>query len=245
MNNQTESRFRKFLLDSVSVIHFLQTEGNYKYTITIAVKGFNHLDELLMNIKKEFHDMIKEFSVSILIYSRIFKLTKILLGKNYELKFEKYSFDSKKAEIDEKDIKILTVLNQNANMTIVDIAKITGLSIDIIKYRLKRLPGINSFRIMIDMNKLGYYHYIILAKMNPITKEDESKIFAWCLQSRNVLYYNKRIGLFDFEIHIAIRDIKELNEVLNDFSNKFNESIDSYETLLNTDLLKLNYYPFK
>jgi len=239
-----ESRFISYVTRSSSVIHFLKTEGNYNYTITIAVKNFKGLDSLLMDVKNEFKGLIKDFSVSILIYSRVFKLTKILLGKSNELKFEKYSLDEKKVSIDDKDILILKVLNQNANISIIDIAAKTQLTVDIVKYRLKKLPAINSFRIMIDMNSLGYYHYILLVKMRPVTMKDESRIFQWCLQRKNVLYYNKRIGLFDFEINAAIRDIKELNGLVDDFKKEFNELIDSYQTLLNTELLKLNYFPF-
>jgi DNA-binding Lrp family transcriptional regulator len=162
------------------------------------------------------------------------------------LKFEKYSGEDKQVTIDEKDIKILKELSQTANLSIIELAKRTKLSVDVIKYRLKSLNQrlIGSYRIMLNLNKLGYYHYVIMLRVRQATKQDEEKLISWCSLKRSVIYCTKRIGYFDFEINVAIKNINELNQFLSELKTEFGEMIDSYDTIINSQLLKLDYAPF-
>ena len=80
--------------------------------------------------------------------------------------------------------------------------------------------------------------------MRQATKKDEENLLAWCASKENVLYSTKRIGYFDFEINAAITDINDLNDFLSEFKKKFPNIIDSYELIINSQLLKLNYVPF-
>jgi DNA-binding Lrp family transcriptional regulator len=46
-----------------------------------------------------------------------------------------------------------------------ELSRSTGLSIDIVKYRLKALGKeiISSYRAIVDINRLGYFHYVVIA----------------------------------------------------------------------------------
>ena len=242
-----ENKFIEYIIKSDKTIHFLKVEGFYDYSITVVAKNIIELDEFIMDVKSKFQNLIKEQSISILVYSRVFKFEKLVLNKNENtLKFEKYNEEPTKYEIDEKDKIILKEISQKANESIIEISKNTKLSIDIIKYRMKNLKNIiNSFRVILDFNKLGYYQYTILLKTQNMTKNTEIKLFGWASSNNKVLYYNKRIGNFDFEITMAICNIEELNNFLKELKKEFVDNITSYEMVLNTKLIKLDYYPFK
>ena len=246
-NDKKESEFVKYLIDSKKVIHLLKTEGNFDYSMAVAVKNILELDDFLSNLKNDFKDFISDYFVSILVYSKIFKLNKLLLDQKQAIpKFEKYSVEDENIKIDEKDIKIIKELSQNANLSIVELSKKTDLSIDVVKYRLKNISTkiVNSYRIMLDFNKLGYYHYLIMLKIKNITKNEERRLLSWCTNKNNVIYCNKRIGSYDFEVNCAIKDIDDLNKFIIELKNEFYGVIDSYQILLNNKLLKLNYVPF-
>jgi len=245
-DKETEDKFVKELLSNNTVLHVIKTEGSFDYTVTVAVKGVLGLDDFLMNIKSRFEELIKNYEVSIVVYSRIFKLNKILLNEKQAIKFEKYSGEDKKIKIDEKDKLILKQLSQNANMNIVDISEKTKLSLDVVKYRLKQLTqkAVNSYRVMLNLNKLGYYHYVTMIRMKSATKEDEEKLLDWCAMKKNVLFCTKKIGFFDFEINAAITNIDDLNEFLSELRRDFGNFIENYELIINSKLLKLNYVPF-
>ncbi|MBI5065014.1 Lrp/AsnC family transcriptional regulator [Candidatus Woesearchaeota archaeon] len=246
-NTKEEKEFAKYLAEHRLVINCVKEEGAFDYSVSIAVRNIGELDEFLMTAKNNFKDLIKDYAVSIIVHSKIFKLNKLLLGEKKEIpKIEKYSGEEEKIEIDENDKKILRVLSQEANLPIVELARRTKLSIDIVKYRLKNLSSNlkNSFRVLINFNKLGYHTYVVMLKIRKATKQDEEKLVSWCAMNQAVLYCSKRVGYYDFTINIAIKSIEELNNFISNLREEFSEVIDSYETILNSDILKLNYVPF-
>ncbi len=243
----SEKPFFDFLIHHKSIIHCLKTEGSFDYSIAIAVKNILELDNFLTEVKTRFRDFIKDYFVSIIVYTKIFKLNKLLLDqKEIQIKFDKYSGEEETITIDEKDKRIISLLSQRSNLSILDIAEKTKLTPDIIKYRLKKLSSniINSYRALFNLGKLGYYHYVLMLKMRRASKKDEEDLVIWCTNKKNVLYCTKRVGHFDFEINMAITDIQDLNSFIDEFKEKFSGLIDSYEIVINSKLLKLNYVPF-
>ena len=246
-SNNKEEEFVKKLSNDKRVIHFLKTEGDFDYSLSVATMTVMDLDDFIMELKNEFSVLIKDYLVSIVIYSKVFKLNKLLLNQtSSDLKFEKHQGRVERVYIDEKDKKILNELSQSANLPIVDLAKKTKLSIDVIKYRLKKLEKelINTYRIRLNFNKLGYYHYVIMIKTIKLDHENEEKLFSWCSKKHEVIFCTKRVGNYDPEVNAAIRNIEELNKFLKELKSEFSDIIDSYNMIINSELLRLNYIPF-
>ena len=246
-NQSSAKEFSNFLINNDSVIHCIKTEGSFDYSVAIAVKTILALDNFLNEIKTKFGEIIKDYFVSIIIYTKVFKLNKLLLNiKEKMIKSEKYSGEEETYRIDEKDKKIIRVLAQRSNLSLLDIAEKTNLTVDIVKYRLKKLSEniITSYRPVFNLSKFGYYHYVLMLKMRHSGEKTEKDLLSWCTNKENVLYCTKRIGHFDFEVNIAINNIENLNSFIEEFKKRFAIFIDSYELIINRELLKLNYVPF-
>ena len=97
---------------------------------------------------------------------------------------------------------------------------------------------------MLNFNKLGFFHYVIKLQTKNIKESDENRLFTWCAIKNNIMYCTKRIGNFDYEINVTIKNIEELNNFLREFKSEFDNIIDHYELAVNSELLKLNYIPF-
>jgi DNA-binding Lrp family transcriptional regulator len=236
-----------YFQDKKEIINITKLEGEYNLSCVVVTRDVIELDLFITEIKTKFDKFIKKLNVNIVVYSRIFKLEKLLLGEKGELiKIEKYSSEEKTIGLDEIDKKILRVLSQSANLSYIDLMNKTRLTLDIIKYRMKKLKGniISSFRILYDISKFGYFHYTILIKTNRMKKSDEQKLLYWSTMKNNVLYCTKIVGNFDFEIHVAIKDINDLRAFVNELESEFSEKIDTYNTILLSEMLKLNYIPF-
>ncbi|GEM_PF-1930491 len=245
-NEQAETLFRKIIQEHKEAIHFLKTEGAFDYAVTLVVKKLSSLDTFLTKVKSTKH-LIKDYLVSGIVSSKVFKIEKLFLDKSKEiLKSEVYKEDEKVYTIDEKDVRILSCLAQNARTPLINLAKETHLTIDIVKYRLTQLEKgiISSYRPIFDFSKLGYFHYVIMLQTRSATSHDEDKLITWCMFKKNVLFITKRIGAFDFEINVAIQDIASLTSIMNELKKEFGTIIDSYETIVVSELLKLNYVPF-
>jgi DNA-binding Lrp family transcriptional regulator len=82
-----------------------------------------------------------------------------------------------------------------------------------------------------------------LLKAKNYSREEETSFIGWCAQKENVLYCTKRVGNFDFEVNVAIKDKAELHRFLSEFRRAFSGMIDRYELIINSEKLKLNYFP--
>jgi Lrp/AsnC family leucine-responsive transcriptional regulator len=247
LNPSAEKELSEYLLLNHNVIHILKLEGYYYYSVTVVIKSIVDLDELMVDIRTKFKQYIKEINTSVLVYSRIFKLDKLLLDKVHsDLSFERYDCEKQLITLDPKDAIILHELSQKSNESIIDVSKNTALSVDVVKYRIKIIADlVNSFRAIIDFEKLGFYQYILILKTSQMTRTAETKLFGWCSNKKQILFYNKRIGTFDFELTVMIKSIEELTAIIRDLKNEFPDCIDTCETVLASKLIKLDYYPFK
>lgn len=237
----------KHLAERKEVIHLIDLEGFYDLSFVMVAKSIHELDYFLTEIKTIFEDLIEETDISIVVYSKIFKFEKLLLGIHKEtLKIEKYAAKKKNIDIDETDKKILHELSHNARASYVELAQATGQSLDVITYRMKKIKKdiISSFRVLFDLNAFGYFHYVILIKTKQMTKMDEERFNTWSERKENVMYCTKRIGRHDFEINIAISDINHLREFMKELKEQFSNNIKSHETIIVNNVLKLNYIPF-
>ncbi len=241
------AQFAEYLKSSKNVIHALKTEGAYDVSVSVATKTLQEFDAFMTELKNRFNELIKDYYISMVVKSNIFRLQKLLLGKIPEMKTETYSAREKEiVSIDEQDRKILGVLSNTASIPIIDLAKKTGLTIDVVKYRTKKLVQdevINKFRMMLDLNKIGLYHYVVLLKIRKATKQEEAKLVEWARMHQSVLYLVKYIGNWDYAINVALKNIDEYTKFIAEFRKEFSEIIDSYETSMNTEIIKLNYCP--
>jgi Lrp/AsnC family transcriptional regulator len=247
MDGRTERDFIDFISSEKQVIHFLKTEGSFDFVFAIAIQNIRELDSFLSEMKNRFRESISDYFVSTVVSSIVFKFHKFLLDETEErIKFDRYTEDSKEIELDEKDRKILGVLSQEANLPLVRISEKTGYGIDVVKHRLKGLSKnvVSSFRITIRMSKLGYFHYVIMIRVRGASSDEESEFISWCANKKNVMYLTKRIGVFDYEVNVAIRGIDDLNSFIAEMKNRFGNIMDSHELIINNRLLKLNYLPF-
>jgi Lrp/AsnC family leucine-responsive transcriptional regulator len=237
-----------FLLNDKSILSIVEMEGYFDLSFSIAVESIEQLDSFLTLLRTNFKDLIKRHYVSVILYTKIFKLRKLLLEdkKQIQKPLKLYNF-KETLTLDNKDKKILEIISQRANLGLLDISKETNLSLEIVKYRLKKLKDklIYSNRAIFDLSKLGYYHYNFLLKINNPTRLNEEKINSWCLSKENIIYYGKRIGEFDFEINVAISNIEEFNSFINNLKETIGEIVESYEIIINKNILKLNYFPCK
>lgn len=247
IDDKAEKDFFSFMSKEKCVIHCLKTEGAFDVSIVVAVESVKELDEFLTRMRTSFYSVIKESRISIVAGSKIYKLGKVLLGKAAkEPKMETISGNKEKAELDAKDRLILSLIASNANMPIVEIASKSHLSIDIVKYRMKKLSSsgvVNAFRAVFDMSKMGFYHYVILIRTRKSAKQDEAMINSWSSAHHSVMYITKRIGDWDYEINVALKGIDDFNAFIAEMRKQLSGILESYGTIMNTKVIKLNYLP--
>lgn len=142
--------------------------------------------------------------------------------------------------LDLKDKKILTLLDENSRYSNSQIAKKVGLSKPAVEYRLKRFEKNNiifQYYTVLDITKLGYSQYKIYFKFQNTSLEDEQKIIDYWTKDKTSVWVGQIRGRWDLAVSILAKSNYEFGKSLGDFMNKFSKFI------LEKDVLLTEYSP--
>lgn len=184
------------------------------------------------DIIKKFGQYIHDLDISIYSKFYIYKRT-YLSEKAKGDEPVKVMFFPEKAEFDEKDIEILRLIAPNARMNAVELHKKTGMSISNINYRIKKMIEngiIKDFRVMLDLQKIGYYWYKIEMQLNDLAVK--KKMLEYFRQHPNIIYAYETISENDLEVEMEVSSYEEFRKVLDEIREMFGKNIKKYQHML-------------
>jgi len=149
-------------------------------------------------------------------------------------------------ELDSQDWKILSLVDANPRISLVDIGKETKTAHTVVSYRLKRLIQsgvIQEFRPIIDLQKLGYQWYHVKFRFQNITEEDKKRFIAYLKAHPKVFYIIDLIGACNLVAEFLTDGGNDFSEIMNTLKAQFPDMIHSYEPLLITKEHKHSYFP--
>jgi DNA-binding Lrp family transcriptional regulator len=125
--------------------------------------------------------------------------------------------------------KILFMLNKNANARIIDISKDTGISAELIVYKLKKLKKekvILTTRAYFDMEKRGYFYSRIMINLHNISTQNQNKLRQFSKNSANVDSLMFMIGKPNCYIQIFHRTVSDIHNLISNLNKTFpNDSL--------------------
>jgi DNA-binding Lrp family transcriptional regulator len=134
----------------------------------------------------------------------------------------------------------------NAKVPTVQLANDLNVITVTIKNRIKRLIDenvIGRFGIIIDLSKTGYRHYNIEINLNDYDKKHEIIKYVRKYQNINEIFQSFGQGV-DLNFSYTLKDIKELQDKINDLSSKFPDAIKNFRYFSWEKYLKYNKVPF-
>ncbi|MDD9954274.1 MAG: Lrp/AsnC family transcriptional regulator [Candidatus Woesearchaeota archaeon] len=138
-------------------------------------------------------------------------------------------------KLDEKDRKILKGLRGTSRIPFTKIARETGIPIDVVKYRVKKLERegvIQEYLPYIDHERIDYpmmaYVLFTLYKLDPDT---EQKFREHLIAHPKITYVAKYSGKWDYCISACAKNYKELDGIVHDIRTKFSDIIKDYDVM--------------
>ena len=215
-------------------------ETVYDFVLMIWVKDVYEFDKFWFEFKKRFRKYIWDEKVDVFPSVYTFKRKYLFEDKT----IEPYEFigENIKAEYDELDMKILRLLSKNARMPIIEMSKKLKTPERTVAFRIKKLEQkkvIQGYRVNINISKIGYEYFKVNIILNDF--EDYEKLFGFAYAHPNIIYYDKTLSDYDFEIDVEIENSKKLLELLAEIKSNF--QIRTIEILSFKEYYKLELVP--
>lgn len=238
--------FKENIKNSKNRVNTVEVLSQYDLGAVFVFKNEKERNDYLSKILEAHSAEIADYKIIEPYFSETYPLKFLGLKEHQPHVFLEYK--QKEYKLDEKEKKILFVLNKNANEKIIDIAKKTGLSAELIVYKLKKLKQekvLLSTRAHFDMKKTGFFYSIILINFHNFSKQNQDKIKEFAKNSEYVDSLVFTAGKPNCYIQVFHRDILELHKTLNSLKEFFpNESITTEILLLKNEGEDINTIPF-
>ncbi len=138
-------------------------------------------------------------------------------------------------QIDKLDSKILNILANDARIPIAELARKVDSTIEIVRGRIRKLEQkeiILTYRIAVDLNKLGLEFFKAIIYFRTLSEKDERALFEWMRREPNSIYYIRSLAPWEVEFEFAVESYQHFNKIINDLRQRFPHVIRNYEHLI-------------
>ncbi|MBR9691452.1 Lrp/AsnC family transcriptional regulator [Candidatus Woesearchaeota archaeon] len=225
-------------------IWIAQIRGKWDLAVSILARSNFEFGRILNSFMNRFSKFILKKDVLLTEYSPIYAREYLTETKPSEFV---YGIPTKIYKLDKTDREILKVLSTNARIPIIELAGKTGLTRDVINYRLKKLLQnkiIVQFRAYPNLHNLEINHYKTIFRTKNFDEKSEKGIKSYVAQHKKATQFLKLIGSWDLEIEFETENEDELYKILTDIRKRFSNVIRDFAILRITKTFKYDYYPF-
>lgn len=170
-----------------------------------------------------FRNYIDDYVILKLQDSNYFGFKFLGIKKNQRINDEDY----KKAKLDETDLQILSLLNRDSRINLVDLSEKVKLTPNGVANRIKNLEKnkvIMNYTISLEWKELGYEWYGIQLKLIKFGKEIDKKITDYFSNHKQVAFYYRYFGgTWDYDFGLIVKNSIELREFINEFRKNFSD----------------------
>ena len=152
---------------------------------------------------------------------------------------------SKTKELDEKDCLILNLLQENCRMSLTDISKKIGLSIDSVKKRIKRMIKEDIFfpKIQLRPRNFGFKNIVdIKIKLHDYNEKDKKEFIEFLEKTPYIVEMFSVSGDWDISIVVIAKDALHLGDITMAIRDKFGDIISDWSESLTTHAYKFEKY---
>jgi DNA-binding Lrp family transcriptional regulator len=147
--------------------------------------------------------------------------------------------------LDDKDRKILMILQKNGREQLTSIAKKVNLSIDSVHKRIKEMQKKEIFftGIFIEPRNIGFPLVAdIKIKLKNITKEQKEKFLDYLTEHKRIIELLSLMGDYDLTCVLIAKNTDELDKISTDIRQKFNDLIADWKGMLILKTYKFEEY---
>ena len=241
---ETENRIFQLLTKTPNIVWVVSLSGKYDLSFSMLARTPEEFSRLYQEIEKTIGKYIAEKNVVIAVIASGFTRDFLVGKKTSRPRF--YGSSGETTVLDDVEAKILRALSVHGRKSFADIAAETKLTTDIVRYRIKKLEEagvINGYTVALDLDRIGYEHYIVLLYVRNRTPNLEERIKEFATQHPHVLFAVRAVGEHDYYLELEVRNHAELAANLKDFRRVFARHLRNFEVLRVVKEYKFDFFP--
>jgi len=245
MTQETRSKIQDFFVKNKMVYWIGNCQGRWNLIISFWAKNIQEFGKFEDEILNKFSNFIQEKEVSISRKSIQFN-RKWFYSKDEPRTETDFGEELGEVKLDKTDIEILRYLANHARIKIVDLAEKVGVSVTVIRYRLKQLEKnkvILGYKYALNPKLMNYETCKSFVHFKNISSEKRKQLIDFCKMNPNIINIVLTIGSWDMEIEFEVKNFEEYYKIMNDIQEKHNEIIRSYESILFSSEPKQSFMP--
>jgi DNA-binding Lrp family transcriptional regulator len=243
-NPKREEELLAALVGNPNIRWVASCSGSWDVNFSLLARTPDGFVEAYRVIEQAFGDIIAEKSVHLNVRSPGFTRG-YLLGEKSE---KTHAYASKSASVlDDTDRRLLKAISQNARARLVDLAKRLGVSIDVVRYRLKGLERtgvISGYTLFLDLDQLGVERHSVYFSLHGMDASVERRMLEFARTHKNVIFMPVLVGAYDLSLELEVMSYFELDSTLRRFRELFAEHIKGFEIVRATKEHKYDFFPF-
>jgi len=205
-----------------------------------------------IEFEQVFYDFVKEHKENIIDHC-IFLITDLqlfplkMLGEKRGEPFAPTTLEKGKIKLDKKSLMIMKELEKNGRARIVDIAKKTQLSPEVVIYKLKQLKKnkvVLGGRLLLDPKKLGFSIALLQLKLRSREEQVRKQMTSFCTLHKHVNALGFGISEYDCFVQFFYQNEQELKKGITEVKAKFKDEIIRSSLLLTGEESIVNTLPF-
>jgi len=152
-----------------------------------------------------------------------------------------------KIKFDEKNCKILELLQKDCRISLTDIAKKIGLSVDSTKKRIDKLNGEIFFpKIQLRPRHFGYNNVVdVRIKLHNYTEKELNEFIEYLKSNPYIVEIISTAGQWNLSLVLIAKDAMDLGVKTDAIKKKFGRIINEWSESLTTAVYKFESYDMK
>ena len=217
--------------------------SNLDLGVAFWVKDIAEFSQIKNEFLGKYRERIENYRDS--IYSAIYIWNRAYLKQDAQKKQLSIPPQSKIVTQNEKDLRILATMADDARISIVDIASKVGLSVTAVQHRLKKLRKngvIIGYRAKLNLSKIEHYWYKVEFQLEDYSKKKQ--LLGYFAAHPNIVYAYESIGGgADLEMELEVKSPEEFKKIMDGIKTKFKDAIRNYNHYLWTEEYKILFFP--
>jgi DNA-binding Lrp family transcriptional regulator len=244
VNSEKERSIIEQITKDDRVNEVFRWDGAWNLCVGVMAKDISELNEVVSRIKDRFSECIDR--EAFMVYTKSFRFGRryLVQGGKYEARGSPAGSIQSPVSVDKTEDRILREIRDAARMSTVDLAERTGLPLEVVRYRLRKLRDediVVGATIMPDCAGFPQI-YRILLNINGFTTKKEKGIIAYLGSKSNVVRVKRAFGAYNLAIDCEFEQHTEFRNFLFELKERFYDVISDQEVLTAISFDKGGYY---